>query len=256
MILRLFNLLCLLVTLGEATTAFNPSPLPTTRPSSHVVRKFFSLDTIEDILFPKSNDNVVEIDPHQQFLQQDFVVDGDDDDDDDDVETTRQSLVLFLHQWALQLAHDKNPQNTGLATPITVQEFKSPLLYTNNNNNNKRSDNDHHHTTNNTTLQMKIMFRPPPRYLSYNEQKSMEKGVLPDRKGGKLDSKSPGGIAISISTLTAKPGTTLQLNPTLLRLVVQRCGVDRDTIVKASSERAIVRRLKEALRIWQRVQAM
>lgn len=199
----------------------------------HVPRKFFfSLDTIEEMLFPTSNNDAVKIDPHQQFLQQDLVV-------EEDAETARQSLVLFLNQWAVQLAHDKNSQNTGLATPITVQEFKPPLLYDNNNN------------PNNTMLQMKIMFRPPPRYLSYNEQKSMEKGVLPDRKGGKLDSKSPGGIALSVTTTT----TTTMSQP-LLRLVVQRCGVNRDTVIKASSERAIVRRLKEALRIWQKVQAM
>lgn len=179
------------------------------------------LDALEGILFPTTNGiYVAEDDPHKEFLQQEFVV-------DENAERARQSLVFFLNQWSRQLAQD-NPQNNGLATPITIHEFKTLSLH------------------NNSTLQMRIMFRPPPRYLSYLEQKSMEKGVLPDRKGAKLDSKSPGGIAISLITTTA---TT----PSVLTFVAQRCGVDGDTVIKASSERAIIRRLDEALRIWKKV---
>ena len=211
----------MLLGLGDA---FLPSPFPNARSSTKHLAMKLVLDTLEDMLFPTTTTTREEVDPHKQFLQQDFAA--------NDTDTARSSLVFFLNQWAMQLATDK-PTNNGLSTPITVNEFKPLLPFDDNN------------ATTTTTLQMKIMFRPPPRYLSYNEQKSMEKGVLPDRKGGKMDSKSPGGMAIVLTT-----------TGDVLHLVVQRCGVDSDTVLKASSERAILRRLDEALRIWQKVRVM
>lgn len=88
----------------------------------------------------------------------------------------------------------------------------------------------------------------------------MERGVLPDRKGAKLDSKSPGGIAIFISIDDIDHGgdcaTTTISSRQQLRIVAQRHGVDRDTVIKEASERAIIRRLEQALRIWQKVRDM
>ena len=135
-------------------------------------------------------------------------------------------------------------------------------------------------TSNNNTSQlppkrsMKLIFRPPKRYLSYKEQKSMEKGVLPDRKGAKVDAWSPGGVELIVgiavvdgnvgSTNTAygiKDGTALpqqqqQEKQLALQLQALRCDVDGDTVIKFTSERAIVRRLQEAIRIWRKVRAM
>lgn len=179
-------------------------------------------DIFQGLWFPDDALKEEPVDPRLTFVNLTFP--------DDNVQAARQSLVFFLHQWAQQLAQNNDKQQ--LATPITTSDFTPvPML--------------------NDTLRMTLMFRPPPRYLSYNEQKSMEKGVLPDRKGGKLDSKSPGGITIVVTTEKMHDNGSCAV-----RLVAQRYGVDGDTIIKASSERAIIRRLNEALNIWQTVRAM
>ena len=80
----------------------------------------------------------------------------------------------------------------------------------------------------------------------------MEKGVLPDRKGAKVDAWSPGGVELWVHTTSMESSSKLQN----LHLLVRRCDIDGDTIIKYSSERAIVRRLKDAIRIWRKVREM
>lgn len=92
---------------------------------------------------------------------------------------------------------------------------------------------------------MKLVFCTPKRALSFKDARNLEKGILTDYKGAKLDSNSPGGLALIMTTLS----------PTTLRLMVRRWGID-DTIIKITSERAIVRRLKDAMRIWEKVRQM
>jgi hypothetical protein len=104
-----------------------------------------------------------------------------------------------------------------------------------------------------TYASMKLMFRPPMRYLSYKEQKGLEKGVVPDRKGAKVDAWSPGGVEILVGILYWSGGYS---NMYTLQLVARRCNVDGDTIIKDTSKRAIIRRLEEAIRIWKKVRAM
>jgi len=101
---------------------------------------------------------------------------------------------------------------------------------------------------------MKIKFRPRKRYLSAKEQKGLEKGLIPDRKGGKVDAWSPGGIELIVQTVTIIDDN--KNKRAQLQLVAKRCDIDRDTIIKHSSERAILRRLDEAVRIWRKVRAM
>lgn len=103
-------------------------------------------------------------------------------------------------------------------------------------------------------VSMTLKFRPPKRYLSYKEQKGMEKGNLPDRKGAKVDAWSPGGVQLTVLVVP----TSIELDSFDWKLVleVRRCDIDDDTIIKYSSERAIVRRLTQAVRIWQKVRAM
>ena len=226
--------LLLLCHATRTTTAFVVAPTTavkfhrTTITSIDMGRLF---DTLEGLLFPTVEQNVV--DTHREFLNQTLVGVL------DDAETARASLVGFLNTWAKT---ELLSQDNGLATPVTVSDFAALPFH-------------------NQTWRMTVMFRPPPRYLSYKEQKSMEKGVLPDRKGAKLDSKSPGGIAIFINIAhvdnggdcaTANTTTSVQQ----LRIVAQRYGVDRDTVIKEASERAIIRRLEQALRIWQKVRDM
>ena len=155
----------------------------------------------------------------------------------DYVLVAHESLVRYLRQWAFLLETDQ-----GLATPIVTST--QPLT----------RQAPHSETMENTTTTqeikkdyVRITFRPPPRYLSYNEQRDLEKGVLPDRKGGKLDSKSPGGVQLIVLTRIQEE-KFYQLD-----LVAVRCGIDGDTIIKVSSERTIIRRLCDAIKIWKKV---
>jgi hypothetical protein len=157
-----------------------------------------------------------------------------------DVLLAHDSLERYLRQWAFLLETD-----TGLSTPI--MSSTKPL---------RRRENSTISSGPNDTLKkdcIRIMFRPPPRYLSYNEQRDLEKGFLPDRKGAKLDSKSPGGVQLMIQTktkvVTNDEGTKDDYE---LQLVASRCAVDEDTVIKVSSERTIIRRLNEAIRIWKK----
>jgi hypothetical protein len=150
-----------------------------------------------------------------------------------------ESLTNYLQLWAFALQQDPK----AFATPITTSKFKQQQVeqqfLEEDGNNIKKS------------TSMKIIFRPPKRYLSYKEQKGLEKGVMPDRKGGKSDAWSPGGIQ-----LTVQVEMILQQETAELRLVAKRCDIDGDTLIKRKSERAIIRRLNEAIRIWKKVRAM
>lgn len=153
-------------------------------------------------------------------------------------EKVANSLTNFLETWAKATLHD----DKGLTTPVSGTKFREPrqkstrekdLLF---------------------AKSMKLVFRPPKRYLSYKEQKDMEKGVLPDRKGAKVDAWSPGGIELTV-TITSAPAsaaTSPADRNLVLGLTARRCDIDGDTVIKKTTERAIVRRLENALRIWKK----
>lgn len=85
----------------------------------------------------------------------------------------------------------------------------------------------------------------------------MEKnGVIPDRKGAKVDAWSPGGVEIRVIMRTViRPDKTPPNNNStriVLGVTALRCNIDGDTVIKKTSERAIVRRLENAIRIWKK----
>ena len=159
-----------------------------------------------------------------------------DDGDGSTVFLAHESLERYLRQWAFLLETDK-----VLSTPITSST--QPLRRQEN-----KTLSENQNTINSDCI--RIMFVPPPRFLNYKEQRNLEKGVLPDRKGAKLDSKSPGGIQLLVETIFSEN------NQYELVLTATRCGIDDDTIIKVSSERTIIRRLNDAIRIWKKVRAM
>ena len=146
-----------------------------------------------------------------------------------------ESLANFLEVWArITLPNDK-----GLTTPVSPTKFKTnpPEVNTT----------DIHYQTNNS---MKLIFRPPKRYLSYKEQKGMEKnGVIPDRKGAKVDAWSPGGVEVEVTMTVTRFSNE---EKSILSASARRCNIDGDTVIKKTSERAIVRRLENAIRIWKK----
>lgn len=159
----------------------------------------------------------VEEDPQKELAYFPYLAEG------PAVSQARASLALYLRRWAALLEADDS-----LTTPVMCGSF-SPA-------------------TNNTGFAVesssgiKISFIKSPHYLSYNEQKDLEKGKFPDRKGAKVDAWSPGGVELVIF---AKEDN--------LVLIARRCDVDGDTIIKKKSEQTIIRRLNEAVRIWKKV---
>lgn len=168
----------------------------------------------------------------------------------DDVALAHTSLESFICQWAFLL--EKADGTEKLTTPITSTPFIElrTTVADNDRATAKMSTTEDQKEQNNAskTSGMKIMFRPPKRYLSRDEQKAMEKGTLPDRKGAKLDSKSPGGIQLLVQSSKIAGKEEYEL-----RLIGKRCAVDSDTVIKVKSERTIIRRLREAIRIWGKV---
>jgi hypothetical protein len=194
------------------------------------------------------------------------------------------SLTNYLQLWARQL--ELQPDK-GLTTPITATDFRnatsSSYAFLDESSTSSTSVAEHEEDSSSMdplienhqpmvppNVSMTLKFRPPKRYLSYKEQKSMEKGVLPDRKGAKVDAWSPGGIQLLVTVLEV-PSSSLSLSNQFndgddddeaadrgfqLTLEARRCDIDGDTVIKYSSERAIIRRLKEAIRIWIKVRAM
>ena len=162
-----------------------------------------------------------------------------------------ESLTNFIEVWArISLQNDK-----GLTTPVTSSKFK---IISNNDNSN---DNN-----NNMMMTMKLIFRPPKRYLSYKEQKSMEKNGSIDRKNAKVDAWSPGGVQIEIkieneinneidneieNEIIQQQRTNMNTS-SKIGIILRRCDIDGDTIIKRTTERAIIRRLDDAIRIWKK----
>eukprot|EP00586_Coscinodiscus_wailesii_P010485 CAMPEP_0172505272 /NCGR_PEP_ID=MMETSP1066-20121228/185065_1 /TAXON_ID=671091 /ORGANISM="Coscinodiscus wailesii, Strain CCMP2513" /LENGTH=242 /DNA_ID=CAMNT_0013281823 /DNA_START=276 /DNA_END=1004 /DNA_ORIENTATION=- len=164
------------------------------------------------------------------------------------------SLELYLRQWARMLQDD-----TDLTTPVLATSFlpKSPTTT----GMETGDGEDFEESSAGRMTAMKVMFRPRKRYMSYNEQKAMEKGVMPDRKGAKLDSLSPGGIEIAVETVVvlASENNEEDFRQQKLRhdvrLVARRCGIDSDTVIKFTSERAVIRRMEGAMRVWRKMRA-
>ena len=160
-----------------------------------------------------------------------------------------ESLTNFLEVWArMTLPNDK-----GLTTPVSPTTF----LASNGNlpevTSGENIDGDNHF---HNSSSMKLIFRPPKRYLSYKEQKSMEKnGAIPDRKGAKVDAWSPGGVEIQVTITTTVTRVAIERKidqKSILGVTARRCNIDGDTVIKKTSERAIVRRLENAIRIWKK----
>jgi len=225
---------------------------------------------------------IIEVDPNEilaSFELMNFT-------DLSDLTKSHNSLTNYLQLWGRNL--ELHPEK-GLTTPITATDFRdttysySFLDGSNSMSSTSRIEEEENDSTTDDrvyprrieiprNVSMTLKFRPPKRYLSYKEQKNMERGVLPDRKGAKVDAWSPGGIQLLVHVVpqvAAQEETSLSsseeeellvlsssLSSWRLLLEARRCDIDGDTVIKYSSERAIVRRLKEAVRIWLKVRGL
>jgi hypothetical protein len=232
--------------------AFHPSKLTFSTSS-------LGISNLVNMLFPE--EDISDVDPEQvlaSFEMQALT-------DPKDLRKTYDSLTNFLQLWGrnLELRPDK-----GLTTPITATDFRnatySYIFLDGSSSETEAEKADETETVISrpeipANVSMTLKFRPPKRYLSYKEQKSMEKGVLPDRKGAKVDAWSPGGVLLLVHVIEQRNASATSIhNEPSWQLVLQarRCDIDGDTVIKYSSERAIVRRLKEAMRIWRKVREM
>ena len=81
----------------------------------------------------------------------------------------------------------------------------------------------------------------------------MEKnGAIPDRKNAKVDAWSPGGVQIEIIINTSANKIKKKRSSSKIGIILRRCDIDGDTIIKRTTERAIIRRLDDAIRIWKK----
>jgi len=197
---------------------------------------------------------------------------GDDNDDneydDDDDDDEGNSKIINIKDQVNRYGNDN------------INDIMIPIEIDNENKEEKMNQMKIIHTSG-----VKVSFRKTKRYLSRNEQRGLEKGQIPDRKGAKIDSWSPGGIHFIIQTLQYEEEEldneaelvenepfvkevndnvhvmSIKLNQKKiemyeLRLVAKRCDIDRDTVVKVSSERTIIRRLRDAIRIWNKMRSL
>ncbi len=250
----------LLLCVGQATGFLALQHITTSHPkieSNTVLGLWSQLDKVMDTFviktfFPttdeKNNDTVLQVDPTKVLATFDLVQCT----DSSLLILAHTSLINYLQLWGKQL--ELQPDK-GLRTPITATDFRNTsqaYTYWDATLSDQNPILPKEVCTIPSNVSMTLKFRPPKRYLSYKEQKSMEKGVLPDRKGAKMDAWSPGGIQLFVE-IVEKTNTT---GPWQLRLEARRCDIDGDTVIKYSSERAIIRRLQEAIRIWIKVRAM
>jgi len=187
-------------------------------------------------------------DPNQVLFEVDRLVEA----NETITQQSLESLNHYLRRWGQLLESPEKAMSDGIITPVTcsgVRQVNQTLIC-------------------DSTVQaegIKLKFCPPKRYLSYSEQKDMEKGKLPDRKGGKVDAWSPGGVELIMLRKRQNVSASLvhgdDINTShdgdhhYLQILARRCDVDGDTVIKLTSERQIIRRLKEAIRIWQKVRA-
>lgn len=221
------------------------------------------VDSLEKLMvgmiFPE--DEIQKVDPNKELASFDDLATG----SPEDISVAHNSMARYLLEWGKAL--ERADGSDKLTTPIFCSRFEAPTSPPQTGNTNRESMNhavlltpsaprEEEHIV--KTSGMKISFRKTKRYLSANEQRGLEKGRMPDRKGAKIDSGSPGGLALLVRTIGPAPVDDPAQKAARQRLClsVTRCDVDGDTVVKAASERTIVRRLKFAVRIWTNMRSM
>jgi len=270
----------------ESTTSTSSSSS-----SSELQLKINLVDNLEKLLigslFP-TDDETEEEDPRKELASFTDLTSGIDIENTSsarDVGLAHDSLAAFLLEWGRTL-EKTNDGPDKLPTPVSCIPFVPRML------SNDAMDDDgdgddvaeketgaqaydyyalkEDGWTVQKTTGVKLSFRKTKRYLSRNEQRGLEKGVVPDRKGAKIDLWSPGGILLIVETLvpssdrcnsTTKTGHMEDTKSAgdenhRLQLSVKRCDIDGDTVVKVSSENTIVRRLKEAVQIWSNMRSI
>ena len=167
----MFVLLAVLSYAGIATSFINIASTGTRCNSQRCSQTCLNIwNNLESLLFPEQE--IVQEDPRKILAQ--WQLDEAVSNNEENLTSALSSLTHFLELWAKQLEGDK-----ALATPITSSSKFQETLPTETSTNATENASAIH-------LSLKLIFRPPKRYLSYKEQKSMEKGVLPDRKGAKV----------------------------------------------------------------------
>lgn len=229
----------------------------------HTLLKMNLMDNLEKLLigsiFP--DDEIEKVDPYKEFVSFANLTIG----SYTEVSIAHNSLNAFLLQWGRSLEKAEGPEK--LPTPVFCTPFVPKpwagkdqdeiAKLSSNENNNDISIDDRSSVI--KTSYVKISFQKTKRYLSRSEQKGLEKGQVPDRKGGRIDSWSPGGIILILETVAAKSdinAETFEAARHELRLGAKRCDIDGDTVVKKSSERTIIRRLRDAIRIWNKMRTL
>ena len=226
--------------------------------------KMNMMDNLEKVLFGSifPDDEVEEVDPYKELATFSNLTVG----TSAEISLAHNSLNSFLLEWGRALEKANGPEK--LPTPIFCIPFVPKPWAGRDQDEIAKFSSKENACVNGTavvkTSYVKISFQKTKRYLSRNEQRGMEKGQFPDRKGAKIDSWSPGGIILILETI-ANDGVTIvdgiaesseSAVAHELRLTTKRCDIDGDTVIKVSSERTIIRRLRDAIRIWNKMRTL
>lgn len=222
------------------------------------------MDNLEKLLmgsvFPE--DDIEEVDPYKELASFANLTVG----TTAEISLAHNSLNAFLLDWGRALEKATGPEK--LPTSIFCIPFVPKPWAGRDQDEIAKLGRKEYASGNSTTVvktsYVKISFQKTKRYLSRNEQRGMEKGQFPDRKGAKIDSWSPGSIILIIETVAAHSvpkidGVGGSLESAVvheLTLTAKRFDIDGDTVIKVSSERTIIRRLRDAIRIWNKMRTL
>lgn len=267
-LLALFCIISMSIKLNVSSAFVQTSPrlsgLISYRCNHHTLQLQMNLmDNLEQLLigsiFP--DDEIEKADPNKEFVTFANLTIG----SYAEVSIAHNSLNAFLLEWGRALEKARGPEK--LPTPVFCTPFvPKPWAGKDQDEIAKLSSNEKNNGVSICDLSsviktsyVKISFQKTKRYLSRNEQRGLEKGQVPDRKGGRIDSWSPGGIILILETVAAQSDVKAESFEAArheLRLSAKRCDIDGDTVVKKSSERTIIRRLRDAIRIWNKMRSL
>ena len=138
-----------------------------------------------------------------------------------------------LTEYLLEWAEVTFLQKSVLTTPVRVEGSKVRL-------------DPQYESTIVARSGVRILFQPTrtgKAYQSFEEDRTMERKGMASRSTQPLQIKPEGGVEVLMELCENK-------NNLMLRIRARRCAMKDDTVVKEMSETTILKRLEEAIAVW------
>ena len=154
------------------------------------------------------------------------------------------SLSNMISSWSKVFFTDDGKKKTGLTTPVTLVELKSPSqIEEEEGGGGSDDDDDGEIVTNYSGVQLLFKKGTTGGRAAYQD-KDDEKN---NKEGGKKkeDTTKEGGVEVRVE----------QLSNGDLQVIAKRCDFDEDTMIKEMSELTIIDSLKQAMVAWKKEQS-